>query len=74
MNIFKNIFQEITFVNKVRKAVKQAKTMLDVNQGLAKEVKRIISNLIQDVEALLTYLPQFKPIYKEVIEIVKEIF
>ena len=69
-----NIFKKIALINKIRKATKQAKTMIDKNKGLAEEIKRIIGNLKTDIEALLTYLPQFKPIYKEVIEIVKEVF
>lgn len=69
-----NIFQKIALVNKVRKAVKQAKEMIDKNKGLADEVKKVVGNLKQDIEALLTFLPQFKPIYKEVMEIIKEVF
>ena len=69
-----NIFKKIALVNKIRKALNQAKTMIDKNKGLAEEIKRIIGNLKTDIEALLTYLPQFKPIYKEVLEIVKEVF
>lgn len=66
MNIF--------FIFKVKKAIKQTKKMLDTNKDLTKEVKRVIGNLKDDVEALLAYLPHFKPIYKEIIEIVKEVF
>lgn len=66
MNIF--------FIFKVKKAVKQTKKMLDTNKDLTKEVKRLIGNIKQDVEILLTYLPQFKPIYKEITEIVKGVF
>ena len=66
MNIF--------FIFKVKKAVKQAKKMLDTNKNLTKEVKRLIGNIKQDVETLLTYLPQFKPIYKEITDIIKEVF
>lgn len=69
-----NIFKKIALINKVKKAVKQAKKMIDDNQGLANEIKRVIGNLKADIEALLTYLPQLKPIYKEIIEIVKEVF
>lgn len=69
-----NIFKKIALINKVKKAIKQAKKAIDENQGLAKEVKRVISNLKQDIDALLAYLPQFKPIYKEILEIIKEVF
>lgn len=69
-----NIFKKIALINKVKKAIKQAKKMIDTNLDLANEVKRTIGNLKTDIETLLTYLPQFKPIYKEIIEIVKEVF
>jgi len=69
-----NIFKKIALVNKVKKAIKQTKNMLDTNKDLTSQVKRIIGNLKIDIEALLTYLPHFKPIYKEIIEIVKEVF
>ena len=48
--------------------------MIDTNNGLAAQVKNRIEYLINDVEELLRLLPQFKPIYKEIIEIVKEVF
>lgn len=64
----------ILFPFKVKKAIKQTKKMLDANKDLTKEVKRVIGNLKTDIEALLTYLPHLKPIYKEVMEIIKEVF
>lgn len=69
-----NIFKKIALVNKIKKAVKKSKTMIDNNQGLAVEVKNRLRYLIYDIEAMLSLLPQFKPIYNEVLEIVKEVF
>ena len=69
-----NIFKQISFINKVKKAIKQTKKMLDTNKDLTNQVKRIIGNLKTDIEALLTYLPHLKPIYKEIVEIVKQVF
>lgn len=69
-----NIFKKIVLINKIQKAVKQAKDMIDTNKGLADEIKKIIASLKVDIEALLNCLPQFKPIYKEVMKIVKEVF
>lgn len=61
-------------IHKIKKALKQAKQMIDKNQGLATDIKNRLHYLICDIEELTALLPQFKPIYKEVIEIVKEIF
>lgn len=69
-----NIFKKIALINKVKKSIKQAKKMIDDNNGLAAQVRSRIEYLINDVEELIRLLPQFKPIYKEIIEIVKEVF
>lgn len=69
-----NIFKKIALINKVRKSIKQAKKMIDENNGLAAQVRNRIEYLVNDVEELVRLLPQFKPIYKEIIEIVKEVF
>ncbi|MBR2526611.1 hypothetical protein IKE67_09125 [bacterium] len=74
MNIFKKITKKIILVNKIEKAFKKAKTMIDNNQGLAVSVKNRLFYLKTDIEEILQLLPQFKPIYKEVMEIVKEVF
>ena len=69
-----NIFKKIALINRIKKSIKQAKKMIDTNNGLAVQVKNRIEYLINDVEELTRLLPQFKPIYKEIIEIVKEVF
>lgn len=69
-----NIFKKIALVNKIKKAIKKSKKMIDENQGLAVDVKNRLRYLIADIEEMLSLLPQFKPIYKEVMEIVKEVF
>lgn len=69
-----NIFKKIALINKVKKSIKQAKKMIDENNGLAAQVRNRIEYLVNDVEELIRLLPQFKPIYKEIIEIVKEVF
>ena len=69
-----NIFKKISLIHKTKKAIKKAKTMIDTNQGLAQSVKNRLHYLIADIEELIGLLPQFKPIYKEIKEIVKEVF
>lgn len=69
-----NIFKKIALVGKIQKAIKKSKKMIDENQGLAVDVKNRLRYLIADIEEMLSLLPQFKPIYKEVVEIVKEVF
>ena len=69
-----NIFKKIALIHKVKKALKQAKKSIDTSNGLAADVKNRLYYLICDIEELVKLLPQFKPVYKEIIEIVKEIF
>ena len=66
-----NIFKKIALINKIKKTIKQAKKSIDTNKGLADEVKRIVGNLKSDIEALLQYLPMFKPIVSELYEMIK---
>ena len=67
-----NIFKQIVKINKAKKAIKQAKKSIDTNQEVTKHVKQIVGNLRLDIEALLSYLPQLKPVYKDLADIVKE--
>ena len=69
-----NIFKKIVLVNKIKKAIKKSKKMIDENQGLAVDVRNRLNYLKADIEEMLSLLPQFKPVYKEIIEIVKEVF
>lgn len=69
-----NIFKKIALINKVRKSIKQAKKMIDDNNGLAAQVRSRIEYLINDVEELIRLLPQFKSVYEDVEKIVKEVF
>lgn len=69
-----NIFKKIVLINKIKKAFKKAKKMINENQGLAYDVRNRLQYLVADIEEMLSLLPQFKPIYKEVLEIVKEVF
>ena len=73
MNIIKTI-KRMILVNKIKKAFKKAKKMIENNQGLAVDVRNRLNYLKADIEEMLSLLPQFKPIYKEVVEIVKEVF
>lgn len=66
MNIF--------FIFKVKKAVKEAKKMIDKNKGLAVDVKNRLHYLVCDFEELVGLLPQFKPLYFEASEFIKETF
>ena len=69
-----NLFKKLTLVNKVQKVIKQIKNTIDTNKGLADEFKRIIGNLKLDIDALLVCAPQLKPIYKDILNIIEEVW
>ena len=68
------LFKRLTLVNKFKNALKQSKQTIDSNKGLAAEVKNRLEYLSYDIEELLKLLPQLKPVYREVVEVVKEVF
>lgn len=69
-----NIFQKISLLNKINKAYKASKKLIDSKKGLAEEIKKIIANLKADFEALVALLPDFKEVYNEIKAIIENAF
>jgi hypothetical protein len=68
-----NIFQKIAFVNRISKAVKKSKLLIDSKKDLAEKVRKHIDNIIGEVQELVRLLPDFRNVYLEVVEIVENI-
>lgn len=66
-----NIFKQIALINKAKKAIKQAKQTVDKNRGLAEDVKKKVGNVKMAIEDLLFSLPMLKPLYTDIVAIVK---
>jgi hypothetical protein len=66
-----NIFKKIVLINKVSKALDEAKDLIDNNHQLTEDTKKVIANLKADIEALIVLLPSLKSAYKEIKEILK---
>lgn len=68
-----NIFQKIAFINKISKAVKKSKKLIDSRKDLAEKVRKHLDNIIGEVQELVRLLPDFRNIYFEAIEIIENI-
>ena len=67
-----NIFKAIGLVNKIEKAIKKSKKIIDSKKDLAERVRGHLDNIIGDVQELIRLLPDFRNIYFEIIEIVEK--
>lgn len=61
-----NLFKKIKLVNKINKAIKQAKEIGKNNQELAIELEKAIVNIKADFEILAGLLPSLKGVYKDI--------
>lgn len=61
-----NIFQKISLINKINKAIKQAKKIADNNSQLAQDLQKAILNLKADFEVLAGLLPSLKGVYSDI--------
>ena len=55
-----NIFQKIAFVNRISKAVKKSKKLIDSKKDLADKVRKHLDNICGEVQELLRLLNQNK--------------
>lgn len=69
-----NFFEQITYVVKIKKTVKEAKKTVDKNRGLAEDVKKKVVNLKAAIEDLLFSLPMLKPLYTDALAIIQKVW
>lgn len=68
-----NIFKAIGLYNKIEKAIKKSKTLIDSKKGLAEKVRKHIDNIIGEVQELVRLLPDLRNVYLEIVEIIENI-
>ena len=61
-----NIFQKIRLLNKINKAVKQAKKISENHSQLAIDLQKALLNLKADFEVLAGLLPSLKDVFKDI--------
>jgi len=68
-----NIFQKVSLINKITKAIKKSKKIVDAKKGIAEDVKKHLDVICGEVQELLRLLPDFRNVYFEVVEIIEHI-
>jgi uncharacterized membrane protein len=63
------IFKKIKLANKIIDAYKRISEIAEMNHPKAEELKKILSNLKANFDALLAQLPWLKDVYNEVKEV-----
>lgn len=72
MNLFKKdknelgFFQKIALINKISKAIKQAKKIGEENHELAVNLEKALLNIKADFEVLAGLLPSLKGVYNDI--------
>ena len=61
-----NFFKKIILVNKISKAVKKAKIIIDNHSHLAEDLQKALLNLKADFEVLAALLPSLKGVYNDI--------
>lgn len=67
-----NIFQKISLINRISKAIKKSKKLIDEKKDLAEKVREHLDNILGEVQELIRLLPDFKNIYLDILTIVEE--
>jgi hypothetical protein len=62
MNIFKILF----LYNKIQKAIKKSKKIIDAKKGIAEEIKKHIDNIEGELQAIAVHLPDFRNLFSEI--------
>ena len=66
-----NIFQKISLLNKIGKAWKEIKALIDGNKGLTEETRQIALEQIALFERMQKLFPCTKLVIEKLIEIIK---
>ncbi len=61
-----NIFKKISLINKINKAIKQAKKISENHSHLAVDLEKALLNLKADFEVLAGLLPSLKDVYTDI--------
>lgn len=64
-----NFFKKLILVNKISKAIKKAKTIIDEHSQLAEDLQKALLNLKADFEVLAGLLPSLKGVYNDIKEL-----
>lgn len=66
-----NIFQKISLINKIAKAWKEIKALIDGNKKLTEEARQIALEFVALLERTKKLFPQATEVIEKIIEIIK---
>lgn len=69
-----NLFQKISLIGKVNKAVKEINKLKEANSEIADKIKEIIDDIINVLNKLKEVVPAIDNLVEEVIAIIKKWF
>jgi len=61
-----NFFKKLILINKISKAIKKAKNIIDNHSQLAEDLQKALLNLKADFEVLAALLPSLKGVYNDI--------
>lgn len=67
-----NIFQKVSLINRISKAIKKSKKLIDEKKELAEKVRKHIENIMCEFQEIVRLLPDLRNIYFEIVEIIEE--
>ena len=68
-----NIFQKIAFLNRISKAIKKSKKLIDSKKDLAENVRKHLDKMLNEIQEITKLLPDFRNVYLEALEIIENI-
>lgn len=63
-----NIFQKISLINKITRAIEKSKIIIDSKKDVAEKARKHIQNIIFELDGLVSILPDFRIPYREIME------
>lgn len=67
-----NIFQKISLINRISKAIKKSKKIIDEKKEVAEKVRGYIENIMENFQNIVRLLPDLRNVYFEIVEIIEE--
>ena len=68
-----NIFHAIGLANRIEKAVKKSKKLIDEKRDLAEKVRKHLENICGEAQELVRLLPDLRNVYFEIINLIEEL-
>ena len=68
-----NIFQKVSLINRITKAIKKSKTLIDSKREIAEKVRKHLDNICAEVQELVRLLPDCRNVYFEILEVIENI-